>query len=130
MFKAHGSGNLAKDVILRQTKSGKAVAEMTLIANRRKTKNNQDPGKDAMICVLWGRQAEIAHEYLKKGMRPHVEGVYRQDRYTDNNGNKRVVTRLYVTDLELPPKPKTAGEAPVVEAHDTATEIDTDEIPF
>ena len=51
--------------------------------------------------VFWGRQAEIARDYLHKGSQVYVEGKIRTRSYEDKNGQKKTVTEIQVTDLQM-----------------------------
>ena len=50
--------------------------------------------------VFWGKQAEIAHEYLHKGSQIYVEGKIRTRSYEDKNG-KKSITEIQVMDLQM-----------------------------
>jgi single-strand DNA-binding protein len=51
--------------------------------------------------VLWNGLANIARQYLRKGSLIYVEGKLRTRSYDDNNGVKRYVTEIYVSELEM-----------------------------
>jgi len=87
-------GNLTRDPDVRYTPKGTAVAEISLAINRRW---NDDAGQKQeettfVECTLWGRQAEIAGQYLKKGRPLFVEGRLHLDTWDDKqSGQKRNV---------------------------------------
>lgn len=86
-------GRLTRDVELRHTQSGTAVANITLAINRPK-REGQEQEADFISIVIWGKQAENAQKYLAKGSQIAVEGRI-QTRHYDNNEGKRV----YVTEV-------------------------------
>lgn len=51
--------------------------------------------------VFWGKQAEIVRDYLHKGSQVYVEGKIRTRSYEDKNGQKKTVTEIQVTDLQM-----------------------------
>jgi single-strand DNA-binding protein len=89
-------GNLGKDPELRYTPSGKAVASFS-IATSEKWKNQSGDLQESTEwhnIVLWGRQAEIAKEYLSKGSPVYIEGRIQTRNYDDKNGVKRYITEI------------------------------------
>lgn len=97
-------GRLTKEVEIKQTQSGKAVATFTLAVNRRLTKEQRDSGAqsaDFLPCVAWGRTAEIARQYLHRGSKAAVEGRIQARSYDAQDGSKRYVTEIIINELEL-----------------------------
>ena len=81
-------GNLTKDLELRYTPQGKAVANITIAINR-KFKSNEEMKEDVAFVpvVLWGKTAEIVNQYCHKGSPLMVEGriqtrSYKKDEQT------------------------------------------------
>lgn len=97
-------GNLTRDPELRYTPSGSAVSEFGLALNESYT-NKQTGQKTEKVnfidIVCWGKTAEVAAEYLKKGSQVHIEGKLTQDRWQDEasgqNRSKVKVTCERVT---------------------------------
>ena len=54
--------------------------------------------------VMWGRAAEFAEKYIRKGSRLLVEGKLRTRSWEDHNAIKRYITEVYVDSFELLPK--------------------------
>ncbi|AEK58747.1 single-strand binding protein [Acidithiobacillus caldus SM-1] len=81
-------GYLGKDPELRYTPSGKAVAHLSLATTE--TFKDRDGNKQERTewhnIVLWGRTAEIAGEYLKKGSMAYIEGRLQTRKWTDKEG--------------------------------------------
>jgi single-strand DNA-binding protein len=98
-------GNLTRDPELRYTPQGSAVCEFGLALNEvYKNKNTgQTTEKVHFIDVTcWGRTAEIASEYLKKGSQAHVEGKLTQDRWQDEaSGQNRSKVKVTCEHLTL-----------------------------
>ena len=81
-------GNLTRDVELRYLPSGAALARLNLATNRRYKK--QDGTQAEEVCFidvnLFGRTAEVANQYLKKGSQVLIEGRLVLESWTDNTG--------------------------------------------
>ena len=126
-------GNLGKDPELRYTPSGQAVATFSLATGRKwKDKEGQMQDQtDWHNIVTWGRQAEIAKEYLKKGSPIFIEGRIQYRTYNDRDGNKRYITEIVAQSLQMLGR-KGAETAPEVpEEIDVETPPAADEdIPF
>jgi single-strand DNA-binding protein len=84
-------GNLTRDPELRYIPSGTAVTDVGLAVNdRRKSANGEWVEETTFIDVtLWGRQAEVAGEYLGKGSPVLIEGRLKLDTWETNDGQKR-----------------------------------------
>jgi single-strand DNA-binding protein len=85
-------GNLTRDVELRYTQSGSAIAKFGLAVNRTWKDKNSGERRDDVCFVdisIFGRSAEIANQYLSKGKRILVEGRLVFEQWTDQNGQKR-----------------------------------------
>ena len=83
--------------------------------------------------VLWGKRAELADEYLKKGSPLHVEGELRNRSWTDKDGNKRYTTEVVAHRIQFVGKrERPAGDPPTVEEPpaDQEPEVPADDIPF
>jgi single-strand DNA-binding protein len=86
------AGNLTRDPELRYTPKGTAVARITLAINR--TYGGSDGGekKEEVSFVdvdVWGRQAEVIAQYMKKGRPLLVEGRLKQDTWEDKNTKQK-----------------------------------------
>jgi single-strand DNA-binding protein len=95
-------GNLCKDVELRYTPQGIAVANIALAINR-KYKNQAGEAKEDVAfvpVVLWGRTAEVVNEYCKKGNPLMVEGRI-QTRSWEKDGQKHYKTEVLGERIQL-----------------------------
>lgn len=110
-------GNLGKDPELRYTPSGTAVASFSLATSEKwkdREGNMQDKTEWHNI-VVWGRQAEIAKEYLAKGRQVYIEGRIQTRSWDDKDGNKRYTTEIIAQRLNfLGSRDQGGGAAPDV----------------
>ena len=84
-------GNLTRDIEMRFTQGGMAIAK-TAIATSRKFKSNTGEQKEEVCFVditFFARSAEIANQYLRKGSKILVEGRLVFEQWKDQNGQKR-----------------------------------------
>ncbi len=86
------AGNLTRDPELRYTPKGTAVARITLAVNRTYTAGEGGEKKEEVSFVdvdVWGRQAEVISQYMKKGRPLLVEGRLKQDTWEDKNTKQK-----------------------------------------
>jgi single-strand DNA-binding protein len=84
-------GNLTRDIEMKYSQSGMAMAK-SAIATSRKFKSNTGEQKEEVCFVditFFARSAEIANQFLRKGSKILVEGKLVFDQWTDQNGQKR-----------------------------------------
>lgn len=97
-------GNLTRDPELRYTPSGAAVCEFSIALNR-KYKNKQSGQQVDEVSfveiVAWGRTAEVAAEYLKKGRAVFVEGRVQQDRWESPEGKKMSKIKFVAENIQF-----------------------------
>jgi single-strand DNA-binding protein len=108
-------GNLTRDPELRQTPSGQNVATFSVATNRAWT--DKSGVKQTQVefhnIVLWGRLAEIAHQYLAKGRLVFIEGRMNTRAWQDQTtGQKRSRTEIIAETMQLGPRPAIAGSQP------------------
>ena len=97
-------GNLTRDPEIKYTPKGTAVAELGLAINRvYSTDQGERREETTFVDVeLWGRQAEIAGEYLKKGRPVFIEGRLKLDTWDDKTtGQKRSKMRVVGEAMQL-----------------------------
>lgn len=85
-------GNLTRDVELRYTGSGSAIAKFGLAVNRTWKDRNSGEKREEVCYVdinIFGRSAEIANQHLSKGKRILVEGRLQFEQWQDQAGQKR-----------------------------------------
>ncbi len=97
-------GNLGRDPELRTTQSGQTVANLRLATSRRWTDrdgNRQDETEWHTI-VCWGRQAEVAGQYLTRGKLVSVEGRLQTRSWEDKQtGQKRYATEIVCRNFQM-----------------------------
>ena len=141
-------GNLTREPELKYLVSGTATCTLGIASNRRFKKTDGSQGEEVCFidAVLFGRSAEIANQYLRKGKRVLIEGRIKLDTWTDQNGQKRskhsiVCEAMTMLDKDASteqPKPDyvTEGGIPVTvhpaeeNVPSSAFEINDSEIPF
>lgn len=141
-------GNVVADPELRTTQSGQQVCTIRLATNRvwtDKTGKKQESPEFHSI-ILWGKLAQIASSYLKKGSMAFVEGRLATRSWDDTaTGTKKYRTEIVAERLQLGPRgagqgsslksreeevspaAKTHEEIPIIEENE---EIDVKDIPF
>lgn len=95
-------GRLTREPEVRylQGESQTAVARYTLAVNRT-FKRDGEPDADFINCVAFGRAAEFAEKYLKKGSRILISGRIQTGSYTDRDGRKVYTTDVIVETQEF-----------------------------
>jgi len=96
-------GYLGRDPELRYTPQGTAVCNFS-VATTEKRKNARGETEEHTIwfrIAAWGRQAELAAEYLAKGRQVYVEGRLRLEQYTDRDGNPRTSLEVNASDIQF-----------------------------
>jgi single-strand DNA-binding protein len=98
-------GNLTRDPQVRYTPGGTAVAELGLAVNRTwfDQKTNSRREETTFVDVtLWGRQAEVAGEYLAKGRQVLIEGRLQLDTWEDKeSGQKRSKLKVISENMKM-----------------------------
>lgn len=97
MNKILAIGRLAKDADVRYSQSDAALAiARYVLAVDRKIKKDGEPTADFLNCIAFGKAAEFAEKYLKKGMKIAIEGRLQTGSYTNKEGQK-----VYTTDVVI-----------------------------
>ena len=92
-------GRLTKDVEVRYTQTNNTmVGGFTLAVNRKYAKEGEQQA-DFIPIVVWGKSAEFASKYFKKGMQVSVIGRIQTRSWDDQNGQKRYVTEVVGSEL-------------------------------
>ena len=130
-------GNLGRDPELRSTPKGNQVLNFPMATTRRWKDRETDEIHDQTDwhrIVVWGRQAEVLSEYLKKGSQVHVEGRLQTRSWTDNDGGKRYTTEIVASRIQMLGRPEDRrSPEPVEEPELPASPTDPegeDDIPF
>lgn len=134
-------GNLGRDPELRSTQSGQAVANFSLATSRRwrDRDGNLQEQTEWHNVVCWGRQAEVAGQYLTKGKQIYVEGRLQTRSWEDRqSGEKRYRTEVVCDNFQMlgsrrdAPASVSGGLEPSGDAPDygPGPAVDDSDIPF
>ena len=107
------AGNLSKDIEIRYTQGGSAIAN-TAIATTRKFKGADGTQKEEVLFVdvtFFGRSAEIANQYLRKGSKVLLDGRLKLDQWTDKQGQKRSKHSVSVESMQMLDSKPTDGQS-------------------
>ncbi len=135
-------GNLTRDVELKYTPSGTAIAKFGLATNRSYKDTMTGENKQEVMFIditVFGRSAEIANQYLAKGRRVLVEGRLVFEQWVDSTGQKRSKHSIVAEKLQfMDSKAQSEGEfdskpqmQPQTKQNEVPSiDIDEDDIPF
>lgn len=95
-------GNLTRDIELRYIQSGTAVGSTGIAVNRKFSVNGEKRDETCFIDItFFGRQAEVANQYLNKGSKVLIEGRLKFDTWQDQNGQNRSKHSIVVENMEM-----------------------------
>jgi single-strand DNA-binding protein len=134
-------GNVTRDPEVRYTPKGSAVCDLGVAVNRTYTTDSGEKREEVTFVdvTLWGRTAEVASEYLKKGRPVFIEGRLQMDTWDDKQtGQKRTRLRVVAENMQLLGGRPSGGADATAESRQAsappkksaAAEPDEDEIPF
>ena len=135
-------GHLGKDPEMRYMPDGTANASFSVATSEsfKDKEGNKQERTEWHRVVLWGRIAEIAGEYLRKGSQAYIEGRIRTRKWTDKEGQERFTTEIVGDRLQLIGGRRDDGQEPGASHHggggggdmptDPTAPFDDDEIPF
>lgn len=96
-----GIGNLGKDPEIRTIESGKLATFSIAFTEKWKDKSGEKKDKTTWLnCVVFGQQAEIIEEYVKKGDKLYIEGKVAIDQY-DKDGVTMYATKIVVQSFTM-----------------------------
>lgn len=94
------TGRLTADPELKTTQSGVSVTSFS-IAVQRRCKSGEEAQTDFINIVAWRQNAEFVAKYFKKGNMIGIEGSIQTRKYTDKNGNNRVVFEVVANNVQF-----------------------------
>ena len=97
-------GNLGKDPETRYMPSGSAVTNLTLATSeswKDKQSGEQQERTEWHKIAMFGRLAEIAAEYLRKGSQVYIEGKLRTRKWQDKEGKDRWTTEIVADEMQM-----------------------------
>ena len=135
-------GRITRDIELRHTPKGTAIAELGLAVNRSRTdESGQRIEETTFVDVtLWGKQAELAAQYLAKGREVYIEGRLQMDTWVDKeSGQNRSKLKIVGENMQFisggdkqgqsqqqPARPAQQQQAPTPDPDS----MESDDIPF
>ena len=120
-------GRAGRDPEVRYFESGTVVANLTLAVNRR----NREDEPDWFNLEIWGKQAQIAADYVKKGSLIGITGSFKMDSWKDRNtGEDRNKPVVRVDRLELLGSKRDSENGNFQSNNSFNQESSSDEIPF
>jgi single-strand DNA-binding protein len=105
----HLLGYVGGDPEVRYTASGTPIANLSVATSEQwtdKATGQKQERTEWHRCTAFGRLAEIAGEYVKKGHPVYVLGRLRTDKYKDKEGVERYTTKIMVAEIQLLPASK------------------------
>lgn len=130
-------GRLTKDIEVRYTQTGKAVARFILAVNRRVSKDKEKQQADFIPIIVWNKLAEVCSKYLTKGSQILVEGHLQIRDYVAQDGKKHYIAEVIAQELEFMGSKVTAGneqlqnqEQNISQEEITQDTVTDEEIPF
>lgn len=97
-------GHLGKDVELRYTAGGDAIANLSVATSESWKDKNTGEKKEQTEwhrCSCFGKLAEICGQYLKKGSQVYIEGSLRTRKWTDKDGQERYTTEIRGDEMKM-----------------------------
>ena len=95
-------GNLTRDIELRYSQSGIGIAKTAIATTRKFTSNGEKKEEVCFIDItFFGRSAEVANQYLRKGSKVLIEGRLQFDQWVDQNGGKRSKHSIAVESMQM-----------------------------
>ena len=107
-------GNLTRDPEVRYTPKGSAVTDLGIAVNRQYTLENGEKREEVTFVdvTFWGRTAEVAGEYLKKGRPIFIEGRLQLDTWDDKqSGQKRSKLKVIGETMQMLGGPRGGGSS-------------------
>jgi single-strand DNA-binding protein len=129
-------GRLTRDPEIKNLPSGTLVCQIGLATDRFYTDKDGKKQQETEFhnIVLFGRLAEIASQYLKKGSLLFIEGRLRTRNWQDNSGNKKSRTEIVAERIQLGPRVQKEVLPPIEEKEEIPIveeeEININDIPF
>ena len=120
-------GHAGADPETRFTPSGTAVANLNLATNesRKTVEGEYQDHTEWHSCVLFGKRAEFAGEYIKKGQLVYLEGRLQTRSWEDDSGTKKYRTEVIGNEITM--LGKKVGAASSSQQENEATD---DDLPF
>ena len=120
-------GRAGRDPEVKYFESGTVVANLTIAVNRR----NREDEPDWFNLEIWGKQAQVAADYVKKGSLIGITGSFKLDSWKDRNtGEERNKPVVRVDRLELLGSKRDSENSNFQSNNSFNQQISNEEIPF
>lgn len=130
-------GNITKDPELKSLPSGIQVCNFSVATNRtwKDKDGNKQESADFHNIVIFGRQAETVHQYMRKGSALFIEGRLQTRSYEAKDGAKRYVTEVVAERTQFGPRNQRSDDAETAREVDenppeTPTDANISDVPF
>lgn len=117
-------GNLGRDPETRYMPSGDAMTNIAVATTDKwkdKTSGEQKEATEWHRIAFFGKLAEIAGQYLKKGSQVYIEGKLRTRKWTDKEGVEKYTTEIIADTMQMLGSRQGMGGAPMDEGYGNAT---------
>ena len=95
-------GNLTKDIEIRYTQGGTAIAKTAIATSRKFTSNGEKKEEVCFVDItFFGRSAEVANQYIRKGSKILVEGRLNFEQWVGDDGQKRSKHSVIVETMQM-----------------------------
>lgn len=96
-------GNLGDDPKVTQTNSGTLIASASVAttSSRKDRDGNREEKTEWHRVKFFGKLAEIAEQYLRKGRQVYIEGSIRYDKFTGQDGQERYITEIVADEMQM-----------------------------
>ena len=95
-------GNLTRDIELRYSQTGMGIAKSAIATSRKFSTNGEKKEEVCFVDItFFGRSAEVANQYLRKGSKILVEGRLTLEQWVDQNGQKRSKHSVTVETMQM-----------------------------
>ncbi|MCL5017339.1 MAG: single-stranded DNA-binding protein [Patescibacteria group bacterium] len=142
-------GRVTADPVLKSTPTGMQVVNFSVATNRVWNDKSGTRKEDTEFhsVVVWGRQAEVASRFLKKGGLVLIEGRLQTRTWEDKTGQKRKTTEIVCENMQLGPKSAGSGvkntpssdmgaasekdkDVPTIEIGEESEDVREEDLPF
>jgi single-strand DNA-binding protein len=128
-------GNLGQDPEVRYTQSGDAVVNLSVATTEKwkdKATGQVKENTEWHKVGIFGKPAEVAAQYLKKGSQIYVEGRLKYKKYTDKNGIEKVNAEIISEDFKMLGSKSESGSSSKSSKQVAHSQLDdmNDDIPF
>lgn len=118
-----GIGNLGRDPEMRYTASGEAICNFSIACTdawKDKQTGEKKEQTEWVRISFFGKLAEIAGQYLKKGSQVYIEGSLRTRKWTDQNGQERYTTEIRGEEMKMLGGRQDSGQSAPADGYATA----------